>query len=144
MDACIEDWELVWRFWRERDWARNIRPRIRAVSSVSNNNNVLFCHEVFFDLKYWINFDISLVEMQGLWNLIGKVGQGSTQAFPYEIGDKISGLDGKSIWSLHKGKKKVWNIEISVVNMILIVLRKFCTEIKVVLIGLYLYQVQPS
>lgn len=45
--------------------------------------------------------------MQGLWNLIGKVGQGSSQAFPYEIGEKVPGLDGKSIWTLHKGKKKV-------------------------------------
>ena len=45
--------------------------------------------------------------MQGFWNLIGKVGQGGTQAFPYEIGEKIPGLDGRSIWSLHRGKKKV-------------------------------------
>ena len=48
--------------------------------------------------------------MQGLWNLIGKVGQGSTQAFPYEIGEKFPTLDGKSIWTLHKGKKKVMAI----------------------------------
>ena len=47
------------------------------------------------------------LNMQGLWNLIGKVGQGSTQAFPYEIGEKFPALDGKSIWTLHKGKKKV-------------------------------------
>ena len=60
--------------------------------------------------------------MQGLWNLIGKVGQGSTQAFPYEIDDKISGFDGKSIWSLHKGKKKVWNIKINEINIVLIVI----------------------
>ena len=51
--------------------------------------------------------------MQGFWNLIGKVGQGATQAFPYEIGEKIPGLDGKSIWSLHKGKKKVNIYDIS-------------------------------
>lgn len=45
--------------------------------------------------------------MQGLWNLIGKVGTSSTQPFGYEVGHKILGLEGKSIWNLHKGKKKV-------------------------------------
>ncbi|XP_028396144.1 N-terminal kinase-like protein [Dendronephthya gigantea] len=52
--------------------------------------------------------------MQGFWNLIGKVGQGSTPSFPYEIGDKISSLDGKSIWSLHRGKKKGTSEEVSI------------------------------
>ncbi|XP_046847732.1 N-terminal kinase-like protein isoform X2 [Xenia sp. Carnegie-2017] len=44
--------------------------------------------------------------MHGLWNLIGKVGQSSTQAFPYEIGDKIVDHEGRTIWTLHSGKKK--------------------------------------
>lgn len=30
-----------------------------------------------------------------------------TKDFPYEIGDVIEGLNGKSIWTLHKAKKKV-------------------------------------
>ena len=51
--------------------------------------------------------------MHGLWNLIGKVGQSSTQAFPYEIGDKIVGHEGKTIWTLHCGKKKVRHCKIS-------------------------------
>ena len=45
--------------------------------------------------------------MQGLWSLIGKIGTGAAQNFPYEIGDKIGSLDEKSVWTLHAGKKKV-------------------------------------
>lgn len=30
----------------------------------------------------------------------------STKDFPYEIGEQVHGLESKSIWSLHKGKKK--------------------------------------
>ncbi|KAK2553826.1 N-terminal kinase-like protein [Acropora cervicornis] len=44
--------------------------------------------------------------MQGLWSLIGKIGTGAAQNFPYEIGDKIGSLDEKSVWTLHVGKKK--------------------------------------
>ena len=44
--------------------------------------------------------------MQGLWNLIGK-GQGPGRDFNYEIGDVIQGCDGKSVWTIHKGKNKV-------------------------------------
>lgn len=44
--------------------------------------------------------------MQGLWSLIGKIGTGAAQNFPYEIGDKIGSLDEKSVWTLHAGKKK--------------------------------------
>lgn len=29
--------------------------------------------------------------------------------FAYEVGERVSGFDGKSIWSLHSGKKKVTN-----------------------------------
>lgn len=38
----------------------------------------------------------------------------STKDFPYEIGDIISGIETKSIWSLHKGKRKGTNDEVSV------------------------------
>lgn len=49
--------------------------------------------------------------MQGLWNLIGKTGQGPGKDFLYDVGEKVtSPLDGKSPWSLHSGKKKVWEI----------------------------------
>ena len=44
--------------------------------------------------------------MQGLWNLIGKV-QGPGKDFQYDILDVIPGLEGKSVWSLHNGKKRV-------------------------------------
>ena len=45
--------------------------------------------------------------MQGLWSLIGKIGTGAAQNFPYEIGDKVGSLEDKSVWTLHEGKKKV-------------------------------------
>ena len=45
--------------------------------------------------------------MQGLWSLIGKMGSGAAQNFPYEIGEKVGDLESKSPWSLHQGKKKV-------------------------------------
>ena len=45
--------------------------------------------------------------MQGLWSLIGKIGTGAAQNFPYEIGDKVGNLEDKSVWTLHEGKKKV-------------------------------------
>lgn len=38
----------------------------------------------------------------------------SAKDFPYEIGECVSGIDTKSIWSLHKGKRKVTNEEVSV------------------------------
>lgn len=38
----------------------------------------------------------------------------STKDFPYEIGEQVSGFDGKSVWSLHKAKKKNTNDEVSV------------------------------
>ncbi|KAJ7360108.1 N-terminal kinase-like protein [Desmophyllum pertusum] len=44
--------------------------------------------------------------MQGLWSLIGKIGTGAAQNFPYEIGVKIGNLEDKSVWTLHEGKKK--------------------------------------
>jgi len=31
--------------------------------------------------------------------------------FNYEIGDPISGLEDKSVWKIHKGKKKVCFIQ---------------------------------
>lgn len=34
--------------------------------------------------------------------------------FPYEIGDLVPGLQSKSIWELHKGKKKGTDQEISI------------------------------
>ena len=30
-----------------------------------------------------------------------------TSSFPYEIGEKVEGLEEKSVWNLHNGKKKV-------------------------------------
>lgn len=45
--------------------------------------------------------------MQGLWSLIGKIGTGAAQNFPYEIGEKAGSLVDKSVWTLHEGKKKV-------------------------------------
>lgn len=44
--------------------------------------------------------------MQGLWSLIGKIGTGAAQNFPYEIGEKVGSLEDKSVWTLHEGKKK--------------------------------------
>lgn len=44
--------------------------------------------------------------MQGLWSLIGKIGTGSAQNVPYEIGEKIGSLEDKSVWTLYDGKKK--------------------------------------
>ena len=44
--------------------------------------------------------------MQGLWSLIGKIGTGAAQNFPYEIGEKAGSLADKSVWTLHEGKKK--------------------------------------
>lgn len=38
----------------------------------------------------------------------------SSKDFPYEIGELVSGLDTKSIWSLHKAKRKATNEEVSV------------------------------
>lgn len=38
----------------------------------------------------------------------------SSKDFPYEIGECVSGFDAKSIWSLHKAKRKVTNEEVSV------------------------------
>jgi len=44
--------------------------------------------------------------MQGLWNLIGKMGT-VAQSFPYEVGEKLDSSESKTPWSLHRGKKKV-------------------------------------
>lgn len=38
----------------------------------------------------------------------------SSKDFPYEIGECVSGLDAKSIWSMHKAKRKVTNEEVTV------------------------------
>lgn len=38
----------------------------------------------------------------------------STKEFPYEIGEQLAGFDSRSIWSLHKAKKKNTNDEVSV------------------------------
>lgn len=39
----------------------------------------------------------------------------TTKDFPYDIGEQVSGgLDGRGIWSLHKGKKKNSNDEVSI------------------------------
>lgn len=38
----------------------------------------------------------------------------SSKEFPYEIGECVSEFDTRSIWSLHKGKRKVTNEEVSV------------------------------
>lgn len=38
----------------------------------------------------------------------------SSKDFPYEIGECVAGLDAKSIWTLHKAKRKGTNEEVSV------------------------------
>ena len=38
----------------------------------------------------------------------------SSKDFPYEIGECVAGLDAKSVWSLHKGKRKGTNEEVSI------------------------------
>ncbi|XP_053678408.1 N-terminal kinase-like protein isoform X2 [Anopheles nili] len=38
----------------------------------------------------------------------------SSKDFPYEIGDPVQQFDTKSIWSLHRGKRKATNDEVSV------------------------------
>lgn len=38
----------------------------------------------------------------------------SSKEFPYEIGDCVASLDAKSIWSLHKAKRKNSSEEVSV------------------------------
>lgn len=37
-----------------------------------------------------------------------------TKDFPYEVGDPIAGLEDKSVWSLHKGKKRGTQDEVSI------------------------------
>ncbi|XP_038207052.1 N-terminal kinase-like protein [Zerene cesonia] len=37
-----------------------------------------------------------------------------TKDFPYEVGDPVSGLDDKSVWTLHKGKKRGTQDEVSI------------------------------
>lgn len=37
--------------------------------------------------------------------------------FPYDIGEPISGLENKSIWTLHRAKRKV--IRLNIIEMIL-------------------------
>lgn len=38
-----------------------------------------------------------------------------TKDFPYEIGEPIDGLDNKSIWSLHKAKRKVKHLLLRII-----------------------------
>lgn len=38
----------------------------------------------------------------------------SSKEFPFEIGEYVAGLDAKSVWSLHKGKRKTTNEEVSI------------------------------
>ena len=46
--------------------------------------------------------------MQGLWNLIGKGGQGPGKDFAYDVGEVYQcEFDLKSVWTLHHGKKRV-------------------------------------
>ena len=40
-----------------------------------------------------------------LWIVI--MGQGLASNLPYEVGEKFDCLEGKTVWSVHKGKKKV-------------------------------------
>lgn len=39
-----------------------------------------------------------------MWSLFSR---DPTKDFPYEIGEVVDGLDGKSIWTLYRAKKKV-------------------------------------
>lgn len=38
----------------------------------------------------------------------------SSKDFPYDIGECVSGVDARSIWTLHKAKRKITNEEVSV------------------------------
>lgn len=38
----------------------------------------------------------------------------STKDFPYEIGEQILNFNEKSIWNLHKGKRKLTNDDVSI------------------------------
>lgn len=38
----------------------------------------------------------------------------TSKEFPFEIGEIVGGIDTKSIWSLHKAKRKTTNEEVSV------------------------------
>lgn len=40
-----------------------------------------------------------------------------TTNFPYEIGDIITGLEEKSFWVLHKGKRKVCHYLIAILKV---------------------------
>lgn len=37
-----------------------------------------------------------------------------TKDFPYEVGDPVHGLEDKSVWTLHKGKKRGTQDEVSI------------------------------
>lgn len=37
-----------------------------------------------------------------------------TKDFPYEVGDPVRGLEDKSVWSLHRGKKRGTHDEVSI------------------------------
>lgn len=39
-----------------------------------------------------------------MWSLFSR---DPIKDFPYEIGEVVDGLDGKSIWTLYRAKKKV-------------------------------------
>ncbi|XP_065661374.1 N-terminal kinase-like protein isoform X3 [Hydra vulgaris] len=53
--------------------------------------------------------------MQGLWNLIGKVGQGPGKDFAFDIENKVlSPCDEKSLWGLHQGKKRITGDPVSI------------------------------
>jgi hypothetical protein len=42
-------------------------------------------------------------------NLLGRLigGVAGAASFPYNIGDVVTSYNGKSLWNLHKGTKKV-------------------------------------
>ena len=77
------------------------QTRRHVILSTSHQLNV---HDfVFFECECDCDCDCDCETESKMWFF----SRDPTSSFPYEIGETIEGLEDKSVWSLHNGKKKV-------------------------------------
>lgn len=82
-------------------WSSSVCLVSNSHAIATNSNTVTNCTELFLRVFF-------------IWNMWSFFSRDSSKDFPYEIGECVGNLDAKSIWSLHRAKKKNSNEEVSV------------------------------
>ena len=85
-------------------WQKQMSKKIAYFSQITIF--CLICYVLIATLCWFLNTknDGVVDNFAVMWSFFSR---DPTKDFAYEIGDKVSGLEDRSLWILHQGKRKV-------------------------------------